>query len=221
MNILIKFPTRSRKDKFFQTLDIYYDKLSNIENTFFHITCDSDDVSMNNGEVIDKLKSYKNLTFKFGISQNKIDAVNRDMEEMKNYDIILLASDDMIPQVKGYDEIIRNKMNEFYPDTDGVLWFNDGHQKERLNTLCILGKKYYDRFKYIYYPQYKSTWSDNEFTQVANKLKKQTYFNEIIIRHEHPHCGYGKMDEIYRLNNINERHDKSLFFNRVNKNFDL
>ena len=25
-----------------------------------------------------------------------------------------------------------------YPDTDGVLWFNDGYKGNKLNTLCIL-----------------------------------------------------------------------------------
>jgi len=48
-----------------------------------------------------------------------------------------------------------------------------------------MGKKYYDRFGYIYHPSYISLWCDNEFTDVANMLKKQKYINECIIRHEH------------------------------------
>ena len=75
--------------------------------------------------------------------------------------IVLLASDDMIPMEKGFDNIIIDKMKNYYPDTDGVLWFNDGYQGDKLNTLCILGKKYYDRFGYIYNPEYISVLSDN------------------------------------------------------------
>ena len=115
---------------------------------------------------------FKNVEFFYGNSKSKIEAVNADMDKVGDWDVLLLASDDMIPQVKNYDEIIIQKMNEFFPDTDGVLWFNDGNRKD-LNTLCILGKKYYNRLNYIYYPEYKSTWCDNEFTDVGNILKKQ------------------------------------------------
>jgi hypothetical protein len=87
-------------------------------------------------------------------------------------------------------------MTEHYPDTDGVLWFNDGYQGNRLNTLCILGKKYYDRFNYIYHPDYISVWCDNEFMDVANLLGKQIYFDDIIIRHEHPDWGFGSRDYV-------------------------
>ena len=89
--------------------------------------------------------TFKNVKVVYGDSDSKIHAINRDIELADEWDIVLLASDDMTPKVKGYDNIIRNKMKEFYPDTDGILWFNDGHQTNRLNTLCILGKKYYEK----------------------------------------------------------------------------
>ena len=75
-------------------------------------------------------------------------------------------------------------MTELYPNTDGVLWFNDGNQGNRLNTLCILGKKYYERFNYIYHPDYTSLWADNEFMDVANLLNKQifNFFTPLIPR---------------------------------------
>jgi len=220
MKILVKFPTRNRKEKFFDVVQKYYDYATDKNNLEFLITLDDDDLSMNNDEVRLKLNSYKNLKYIFGQSDNKIHAVNRDIEDY-NWDIILLASDDMIPVQLGYDEVIRNKMKEFYPDTDGVLWFNDGFQGNKLNTLCILGKKYYQRFNYIYYPEYKSTWCDNEFMDVANILKKQKYFHNIIIKHEHPDWGYGKMDEIHQKNHGNLMYDMTLYNKRKQNNFNL
>jgi hypothetical protein len=127
----------------------------------------------------------------------------------------------MIPKVKGYDDIIRNKMTKHYSDCDGVLWFNDGYQKNKLNTLCILGKKYYKRFNYVYNPEYKSVWCDNEFMEVANILEKQTYFDEVIIKHEHPDWGFGNMDTIHVSNIQNELSDKMTFHSRKQKNFYL
>lgn len=183
--LLVKFPTRGRPDKFFTVLDRYYYGAKRKDLTSFLITCDLDDISMNNDAVRQKLQGYKNLTVVYGNSKSKIEAVNADMDHAPEYDIILLASDDMVPEEKGYDEIIRQKMERLYPDTDGVLWFFDGYRRD-FNTLCILGKKYYERFNYIYHPSYKSFWCDNEFTDVANQLGKQTFIDKIIIRHIHP-----------------------------------
>jgi hypothetical protein len=102
-----------------------------------------------------------------------------------------------------------------------VLWFNDGYQGDKLNTLCILGKKYYDRFGYIYHPEYKSVWCDNEFMDIANILEKQTYFSYVIIRHEHPDWGFGDNDEIHSANIRNGSHDSNLYNIRKTNNFGL
>jgi hypothetical protein len=220
MKLLIKFPTRGRRNKFLNVLNKYQTLLSNKIDVKFIITMDEDDSEMNNDLVRDVLSQFKNLVYFYGNSKTKIEAINVDIEKVEDWDIILLASDDMIPKIKGYDEIIVNKMEEFFPDTDGVLWFNDGNRTD-LNTLSILGKKYYSRFKYIYNPEYKSTWSDNEFTDVANILGKQKYFDEIIIKHEHPDSGYGNRDIIHAQNFENEFHDKNIYEKNKTLNFGL
>ena len=221
MKLLIKFPTRNRKNKFFKVLRQYQNLCEDLDNTYFLITLDNDDESMNPSDVEDIFNTFKNIKVVYGTSNSKIHAVNRDIELVNDWDIVLLASDDMTPKVKGYDNIIRNKMKEFYSDTDGILWFNDGHMGNKLNTLCILGKKYYDRFGYIYHPEYKSVWSDNEFMLVGNLLGKQTYFEQVIIEHEHPDWGYGSRDEIHQNNSKNENQDKLLFTKRKDNNFYL
>jgi len=221
MKLLIKFPTRNRKNKFFKVLRQYQNLCEDLDNTYFLITLDNDDESMNPSDVEDIFNTFKNIKVVYGTSNSKIHAVNRDIELVNDWDIVLLASDDMTPKVKGYDNIIRNKMKELYSDTDGILWFNDGHMGNKLNTLCILGKKYYDRFGYIYHPEYKSVWSDNEFMLVGNILGKQTYFEQVIIEHEHPDWGYGSRDEIHQNNSKNENQDKLLFTKRKDNNFYL
>ena len=219
MKILIKFPTKGRKEKFFSVLDKYYELSDDIGSIEFQITIDEDDTTMNNGSVLDKLKTYKNLKIDLGKSENKIHAINRNIT-VSDWDIILIASDDMIPKVKGYDTIIRDKMKEFYPDTDGILWFHDGNRKD-LNTLSIFGKKYYKRFNYVYHPDYKSFWCDNEFTQVGNILKRQKFIDQVIIHHEHPDWGFGSRDSLYTSNAKNDSHDRQVYLTRSKKNFDI
>jgi len=222
MKLLIKFPTRGRKDKFFSTLDKYHEYCKNMEDTDFLISLDEDDNEMNTDEVLDRLSNYKNTKVIIGLSKSKIDAVNRDLDNYtQHWDIVLLASDDMVPQIKGYDDIIRHNMMFNYPDTDGILFFNDGFQGNKLNTLCILGKKYYERFNYIYHPDYKSCWSDNEFMVVGNILKRQSYIDQVIIRHEHPDWGYGNPDHVHQNNVSDWQHDYDVYNKRLINNFYL
>jgi hypothetical protein len=222
MKLLVKFPTRGRVEKFMSVLKIYHDLCVDKSNTEFLISIDEDDESMNNDEIINKIKSYENTTLKIGHSKSKIHAVNRDLNEYENkWDVVLLASDDMVPQIKGYDKIIRDNMMFNYPDLDGVLWFNDGYQGNKLNTLCILGYKYYKRFNYIYHPEYKSCWSDNEFMVVADLLGKQSYINQVIIRHEHPDWGYGNIDYVHNNNVKDWSHDLNVFQSRKAINFEV
>lgn len=219
MKLLIKFPTRNRPNKFLKVLDRYINYLED-KSTEIIVSCDLDDVTMTEEYITEFISQYNNVKIFFSGNKSKIEAINADLKDV-DFDIVLLASDDMIPIVKGFDKIIKEKMLEYYPDTDGVLWFNDGYQGKKLNTLCILGKKYYDRFGYIYYPEYQSVWSDNEFMDVANLLGKQTYFEEVIIEHQHPDYGFGNRDIIHLLNNNNGGHDGNLYHNRKLNNFYL
>lgn len=221
MKILIQFNTRSRPKKFLEVLDIYYNFLEDKNNFFINVSCDIDDDTMNNDIIREKISNYKNIRIVYNDNKTKIESVNVGFSDLK-YDIILLASDDMIPEIKGFDNIIREEMNRNFPDTDGILWFNDGVQGRRLNTLCILGKKYYDRFGYIYNPEYKSLWADNEFTAVGNILKKQVYIDKIIIRHRHHSVDFNnKFDSLYQRNDTFHNADMGIFNKRMNLNFNL
>jgi hypothetical protein len=218
--ILIKFPSRSRPQKLIDTYQIYITMAERPDLIHTLITLDQDDPTATDQLIQSLTAIHPRTKVVIGASAGKIGAVNRDMEQAGSYDILLLASDDMIPVQKGYDEIIRRHMKEWYPDRDGVLWYNDGYQGRNLNTLCILGKPYYDRFGYIYHPSYKSLYSDNEFMEVANRLGKQTYIDSIIIRHEHPSAIRTiKKDTLYDENDKYHDMDRDTFMLRKRSGF--
>ncbi len=220
MKLLIKFPTRDRPEQFFQVLDKYYDLLENPKDTEFCITIDHDDKTMNNEIVLRKLDSYENLYWHLGNSKTKIEAVNADIEQVQNFDILLLASDDMIPQVKGYDEDIRRDMEKYFPNTDGILWYFDGTRRD-LNTLSILGRNYYNRFGYIYHPEYKSLFCDAEFTKVGKILKKQQFIDKVIIKHDHPKTDGLNYDSLYLQNDTYYAADRQFYRSRRQIKFEL
>jgi hypothetical protein len=80
MNLLVKFPTRSRPDKFLEVLG-KYTSMSTTGKVRYLITLDIDDELTNTQEVIGKAKSMGDVTVAVGVSQGKIHACNRDMEQ--------------------------------------------------------------------------------------------------------------------------------------------
>ena len=232
MKILIKFPTRERPEQCVKVFHKLWTTASNGDDIFYLITVDNDDPTKD--ELKKKFDNYygmKGLShfpiLYGGTSNNKIHACNRDIDgftkrmekESLSWDIIILMSDDMIPQIEGWDEIIRQAMTKYYPDTDGCLWFNDGYQ-DRICTLCIIGRKYYDRFGYIYHPDYNSLFCDNEFTEVAKGLDKMAYFTTVIFKHEHfANNPRTVRDKLYDRNEAYFNLDKDIYEQRKAKGF--
>lgn len=218
MKILVKFPIRQRRGKFFRTLGKYDSMADDPSEIRYVITCDQDDPEMNNPAVKQVMDDIPNLEYHYGNSRTKIEACNADVPP-DGWDILLLVSDDMIPQVKGWDTIIRQRMEQYFPDLDGVLHFWDGHQKDHINTLSIMGKKWYDRWGYIYHPAYKTMWCDTEYTEVSRMFNREAYFKDVIIEHQHPYNHDTPWDELYQRNQQDEGFDAQLYQRRKANNF--
>ena len=199
LNILLNFPTRSRPEKAIETLKKYASLAAHPEHIGIAITCDLDDTSMKI-DLSSYLTPFSWSRVFYGNSKSKIEACNADIEKVDYpWDIIVLISDDMVPQVEGYDDIIRKACT---PDLDCVLWFNDGYQKNTLNTLTIFGRTMYNYFGYLYHPSYYSFYCDTELTDLCKgELKdKCIYSEECIIKHEHPGLFGKKQDALYHHN---------------------
>jgi hypothetical protein len=208
MKILLKCPTRSRPDQFLSVLQKYISLANNPHLLGVCVSCDQDDSSMTPGHIHHSIRNIARSTawcnVYYGSSTTKIEAINADIASIPwEWDIVLLVSDDMVPQVKGYDDILRNHMIAKYPDTNGILWVNDGTQSSNLNTITIMGRAMYNSFGYIYHPDYKSLFCDTEFTDLCkgSLASKTTYIPHMLIRHEHPGTGFPeRKDQLYVKN---------------------
>lgn len=187
MKFLLKYPTRQRPEQFLSTLQLFYEYCNHPENVQVIVSIDEDDVSMQDEQIqYHTLSLFPNTQIYSNAPRGKIAACNANLDMMdKDIDIILLVSDDMIPQCQGWDSILIAEMKQYYPDLDGVLFHNDGYVGRQLNMMCILGIKYFKRFNYLYHPDYISLYCDNEFMDVANQLKRQKYFDLCLFKHEH------------------------------------
>ena len=220
MKILFKYPTRARFGWFKKTLQTYYDMLSDKADFEFVITCDSDDDDMMQHSALNFMEEFRFLRYFFGNHKSKIEACNANVPTTP-WDILVLVSDDMIPIVKDFDKRIVKDMIQYFPDTDGCLFYDDGlFSKDNTCTLSIIGRKYYERFGCVYHPDYKSFCCDNEFTLVARALGKMQYIPDVIIKHEWS-GGPRSEDALYRRNSAMGKLDEATFARRRARNFDL
>lgn len=200
-----------------------------LEDIQYLITNDEDDLHITQYQKSLAKSITSNISFTDGKSENKIDAINRGMMFAPQWDIVLLASDDMIPQVKGWDEVIRKEfvnhavtnlkipIEMAQPYLDQALWFFDGHQ-HRICTLVIMGRTRYERFGYLYHPSYISLWCDNEWTEVNQPKKIDT----ILFKHEHPAWGGAvPMDALYHRNESYFERDRMNYERRKQLNFPI
>jgi hypothetical protein len=186
IDLLIKYPSRSRPTEFVKVLNKYVSMLSGKHKVKFIISMDENDASMNNKNIksfLDNIKNKVDLEYNYGSSKNKVDACNRDVPS-DGWKVCILVSDDMIPRIQGYDDVIMKDMETHFPDYDGCINYNCSRAYPAVMVLSIIGNSYYKRFGYIYHPQYVSLFCDEEQTVVARSLNKMIDLNKKVITHD-------------------------------------
>jgi hypothetical protein len=223
MKIIYKVTSRSRPGNLKRTL-LNIQAMATNPDYLILLSMDKDDKTVNNQGFID----WMNTEFGFelhsfyGRSKNKIDAINRDVDKFKVWDILVNVSDDQVFTVKGFDEKIRDAF-QFSNETDLFLHFRDTNHDpiDALCTLSIIGRDYFNRDGYIYHPSYKSVWCDNEAMQVAKNRNCYRFIPDVIFDHLHPAYGKAQADQLSRKTESPSLHkiDHNNFLRRQKLNF--
>ena len=216
MRFLIKFATKNRPDKFEACIKNIHETISGEHEFKIEVTLDLNDYTTKK-----EWLHYPNISLRYDRSHSKIDACNRDMVAItKDYDwdVLINFSDDMLFVVNGWDKEIASIFNASGLDT--FLHLNDGYLGEKLPTMSVMGREYYERFFYIYPPCYKSFSCDAEAMFVAQMLNKWVYYNGVLFRHEHPANNSSVAnDPLYDLNQGHMPEDTAVYFKRLKKLF--
>jgi hypothetical protein len=214
--IVFKYATRSRPNLFDRGIQSIVNNLK-LDDYLILVSCDENDTTMLNHHF--KYADNPKIKFFYGVSKNKIDAINRDLHHLPtNWDVLVNMSDDMVFIENGFDEII---MQDFGGNYDLCLHYPDGYRNDII-TMSILGKAYYDRFNFIYHPDYSSLWCDNEQTDVAKMVGKYKFCQKQLFIHKHPaNDSSVTRDEQYNITENYFDRDKEVYNSRKAKNFDL
>lgn len=215
LKFLLKYPTRSRPDIFKETCLNWMTQFTPYPHRML-VTIDEDDATMRPPAMRDWMLA-RAIDFNVVDRGTKVSSINQGVNECTwDWDILIALSDDVrvVPGHHGFSKTVAELFEQKFPNLDGVLHFNDGRQSAAICTTPIIGRKYYDRFGYIFHPSYRSVYCDNEFTEVAKRSGKYHYIDELILRHywtditgtDHLHCESNRPAD-YRtdLNNFLKR----------------
>jgi len=181
MLIHYNFATRNRPQKMADAINTIID-LSTDKNYTIGLTIDDDDLTtLNSHQLADILQSSQ-IKLNPGRSSSKVHAINRGMAGWSG-DIAVNMSDDMRFIKRGFDGDI---IQAFQGEGDQFVHFPDGRVNETLPTMSIMGRSYYERFNFIYHPDYHSLWCDNEAMDMAQQLGRYKFIDLQIFSHEHP-----------------------------------
>lgn len=210
--ILINFASRSRPWECLSAIRSIFDNadligLGRIEILF---KFDEDDPEFEKYEALGRFGRLR-----IGKSDSKIHAINRGGIGELEWRWLVNMSDDMRFIKQGWDILVRELCG---PDT--FLHLPDNYAGDKLCTMSIMGRKYYDRFGYVYHPDYKSFFCDNEAHEVAQILGCYKLGPAGVIEHRHPAAGF-PTDQQYKDNNKNWNHDKAIYEQRKKINFGL
>lgn len=141
MRLLVRMPTRSRPQ---QALDVLrkYRTMAGVPISI-EVIIDDDDASMHTLEVQQQLKVLDCIVTS-GPHKSKIEAVNGG--KVDDWDVLLVASDDMVPIADEYAVRILDAMASYFPHLDGALYFNDNYVGAKLVTSIVMGRRLYEQF---------------------------------------------------------------------------
>lgn len=206
MKISLLHPSRSRPEKALQA-STKWRELAGIECEYI-LSLDGDDHKFD--EYFETIKGHKVVS----INRSAVDAIN-NAAKIATGDILVVMSDDFDCPENWAIKIIEQTKGK----TDWIAKTWDGIQKWII-TLPIMDRAYYNRFDYIYYPEYLHMFCDTEITCVADITGRKISL-DIPFSHNHYSTGKTVRDEVSIRADATWDQGEKLFLERAKRNFDL
>lgn len=223
--ISIIHPSRGRFLKSFDTIrkwlhnSSYYKpafvyKLNKTLNIEVIVSLDDDDQAINDYREIYESIDSLNVKVIQNNNTSAVSAINYAATFAKG-DILIVVSDDTdCPE--NWDELL---LKEVEGKTDWILKTQDGIQKWII-TMPVMDRAYYNRFGYIYYPEYRHMFCDTELSCVAD-LTGRRLESKLMFEHLHYSTGKSVKDAISDKADKTWDQGEKLFLERYQRNFDL
>lgn len=200
-------PSRSRPEKSFETVQKWIERARGVEVELI-VSLDEDDPM---------LQSYhERHVARLTVNKNRsaVDAINIAATKAKG-DILIVVSDD----TDCPEDWAALLLKEVEGKSDWILKTQDGIQSWII-TMPVMDRVYYNRFRYIYHPDYLHMFCDTELTCVADMTGRKIISN-LTFAHQHYSTGAYEKDGVSEKADATWQQGENLFLSRYKKNFDL
>lgn len=210
--ISIIHPSRGRPEQAMETINKW---LGKADNAIEYLLClDSDDYMKYQILLRQRIGLRPEILYRWDRNKSAIEAINNGAKFAAG-DLFVVVSDDFdCPE--HWDTLLLEALKG---KSDFCAKTIDGHQ-DWLITLPIMDRKYYERFGYVYHPDFKHMHCDLDLTCRAWMLGKYITL-PLEFKHNHYSVIGQKPDTINVKNNSTWGHGKMLFNKRLANNFDL
>ena len=151
-------------------------------------------------------------------TKNMVEATN-EAAKLCAGEIMILVSDDMF-SCQMWDMMMMHKYEMI--DGPGLLQVYDGITTKKM-TIPIMNREAYAKLGYIYHPDYKSMFADDDLHKTALKNNMLYNASDIYIEHRHYSVGKAVYDKTYQSENDRKVYTEGeqTYFNRARLNFPL
>lgn len=210
MKLTVIHPSRGRAEIAKQVQNKWLSSAINPDNIEYILSIDTSDETR-----ADYMARFESNVIVEEDNHTAIEAIN-NAAKYATGDLLIVVSDDFdCPQ--GWDEKLLSYLKgkkDFVVKTDDTL-------QPWLITLPIMDRDYYNRFGYIYNPDYKHMFCDTEMTCVGDLLDK-TIIVPMTFKHRHyTQSGGIKKDHISQRNDATWAQGEALYLKRIQDNFGI
>ncbi len=213
--ISIIHPSRNRPTQAMETVKKWLSQAKNPKDIEYVISLDSSDPKLEAYRAaLQTIEKPYNLGITLHDNHTAIEAINNTAKLVSGNLLIVVSDDFDCPNL--WDVALLDALKG---KKDFIVKTKDGLQPE-LITLPIMDRAYYERFGYIYFPQYQHMFCDTEMTDVGHLLGKVIKL-PITFYHRHYSTGLNKRDEISEKNDSTWKQGETLYNMRKVLNFGL
>lgn len=211
MKISVIHPSRNRPEQAYNTFRNWTEKAEDLDSIEYILSFDSDQRDIYANTFINFQHKIVGLN---GPNKSAIQAINT-AAYISYGDLLIVISDDFdCPE--HWDTLL---LQQLAGRKDYVAKTNDGLQPT-LITMPVMDRTYYERYGYVYHPDYLHMFCDQELTAVA--IMKGKYI-KLPLTFEHLHYSTGKTakDALNIKNDHTWGQGEALFNERLKSNFGI
>ena len=203
--ISILTPTRNRPnncDRFIKSLYETTQYTGTLELLFY---VDSDDPAKNIYKEIEERwqNNFWRVEFVIGKPMSVSKSWNIIAEKSLG-DIMIMGNDDLVYKTVRWDSKLMARLleldNPYY-----LSWFNDGINGNRHCAFPVITREWYETLGYFSPGIFNFGYNDTWVYDIAKRVGKLNYMNEILVEHLHFSVGKSNMDDTYARNRTQEK----------------